>query len=297
MLAIAKCCNNNYTLLQTLTELIGMASDTNSIAEAQQPDSVPKVILLLETSDQRQSLHDPIRRHILNVLGSGVVDYSLETRTDSKTLEDGTDVTHHVEVRTPFKRYWMTVPEIIEELNQRQPEPKITNYQCYYHLEKLRDQDLVVQDPTSNDKDRDQKIRVRGKRFRTAARFFVSNYSKTTVKDFEKLLDFLSKGWGVSPSDEDKKRLKELISKQDRHLLNALEHLATQLAENELDQVTFPIELERLAYVYLSDDNDFMERNKETREILIRSGGSTFKEESSLADSKPQKQLRGIQNE
>lgn len=274
-----------------------MASDKDLLTEAQQPGSAPKVILLLETADQKQSLHDPIRRQILNVMGSGLVDYSIETRTDTRTLEDGTDVTHHVEVRTPFKRYWMTVPEIIDELNQRQPEPKITNYQCYYHLEKLRDQKLVDQDPTPNDKNRDQKIRVRGKRFRTAARFFVSNYSKTSVKDFEKLLDFLSKGWGVSPSKEDETRLRELISKQDRHLLNALEHLATQLAENELDQVTFPFELERLAYVYLSDDNDFIERNKETREILIRSGGTTFEEESSLADSTDRKQLRGIQNE
>ncbi len=274
-----------------------MASDTELQAEAHQPGSVPKVILLLETADQQQSLNDPIRRQILNVLGSGVVDYTVQTRTNTRTLDDGSDVTHHVEVRTPFKRYWMTVPEIIDELSSRQPEPKITNYQCYYHLEKLRDQELVIQDPALNDKDRDQKIRVRGKRFRTAARFFVSNYSKTSVQDFEMLLDFLGRGWGVSPSKEDEARLRELLSKQDRHLLNALEHLASQLAENELDQVTFPVQLERLAYVYLSDDSEFLERNKETRDILIRSGGTTFDEDSSLVDSAAKSKARGIQNE
>ncbi|MFX1369305.1 MAG: hypothetical protein ACFFAY_11970 [Promethearchaeota archaeon] len=274
-----------------------MASDTELQAEAHQPGSVPKVILLLETADQQQSLNDPIRRQILNVLGSGVVDYTVQTKTDTRTLDDGTDVTHHVEVRTPFKRYWMTVPEIIEELNSRQPVPKITNYQCYYHLEKLRDQELVVQDPALSDKDRDQKIRVRGKRFRTAARFFVSNYSKTSVQDFERLLDFLDRGWGVNPSKEDEARLRELLSKQDKHLLNALEHLASQLAENELDQVTFPVQLERLAYVYLSDDSEFLERNKETRDILIRSGGTTFDEDSTMVDSAAKAKARGVQNE
>jgi len=280
-----------------LTEVIGMVTGTDTPKNTQELDSAPKTVLLLENEEQRLSLQDPIRRQILNVLSSGLTDYSIETTTDTKTLEDGTDVTHLVEMRKPYKRYWMTVPEIMEGLNQRHREPQITNYQCYYHLEKLRDQKLVVQDPVQQDKERDQQIRVRGKQFQIVARFFVSNCSKTRLKDFTRLLETLNKGLGVTLSEADEERLRELISKQDHQFLSAFEHLATMLAENELNQATFPFELERLVYVYLSEDTDFLEQSKETRDILIRSGATSFEENNSLKTSKKKEQVRGIRND
>jgi PAS domain S-box-containing protein len=125
---------------------------------------------VIETDEQRMSLYDPVRQEILRVLTRGIEDYSSETRREQKVLDDGTRITEEVRVEKPIRRYWMTVPEILETLREKNPDFKLATTKAYYHLGKLHEQDFIEQYP--EDKDAREK-RVRGRYFRTSARFFV----------------------------------------------------------------------------------------------------------------------------
>ncbi|NHJ14411.1 MAG: hypothetical protein EAX95_12100 [Candidatus Thorarchaeota archaeon] len=241
-------------------------------------DSVnePKVLLLVNSNEQKRSLQDNVRMQILGVLSKGVIDFRVDKKTESNTLEDGTNITHLVEVKKPVTRYWMSVPEIAAELREKNSDTFVTNYQCYYHLQKLRNQGLVVQNPAPEFNPEGTERRIRGKQFRTAARFFITNHSSTSLNDFTVLLEFLERRWGVRPSERARKRLRQIITEQDELLFDALEHLVSQMDTQETDDVTLPYKLERLAHLYLSNNEEFIERYNEARHILVQAGGTAF---------------------
>lgn len=135
------------------------------------PDTQRKDFMVLETSDQRQSLYDPIRREILRTLDSGIEDFETDVKRSERVLEDGTVVTEEVTIRRPVLRLWMSAQEIVDIINEKDAKLGLSNYNCYYHLHKLRDQGLVEQYPTGDEKDSGK--RVRGMFFRSAAKFFV----------------------------------------------------------------------------------------------------------------------------
>jgi hypothetical protein len=265
------------------TEVISVTINVKDSIESNQPESTPKTLLLVESEDQKESLYHPIRKHILRVLSAGTSEYETSVTTEVKTLEDGTGLTHSIEVRRPVQRYWMTVPEIVGRLCQRYPDHRITSYQCYYHLQKLREQGLVDQDPPFEFDDSGRKKRTRGILFRSAARFFVYHKSGFSQDSPRPCLEFLRDGWGLEPSEEDCRQLTELILEQNRTLFNTLEHLVDHMDEIAIDSVSCSTLLDRLAHVFLSDNEGFIERYRDAKKILVRSGGGHLNTDWTLA--------------
>ncbi|NHJ14410.1 MAG: PAS domain S-box protein [Candidatus Thorarchaeota archaeon] len=145
-------------------------------------DDEPSIILpeaerldfkVLETSEQKKSLYHPIRQLILRTLNHGLNDFETEVSKSQKTLEDGTIVTEEVTRKRPIMKYWMNVQEILENIKEAQPKLKISVFNCYYHLRKLQEQDLVEQYPPPLEGGKEDSKRVRGMYFRTTAKFFV----------------------------------------------------------------------------------------------------------------------------
>ena len=140
---------------------------------------------VLETPDQRASLYDPVRQEILRVLIEGNEDYTIDVKREQRMLDDGTRITEEVKVETPIRRYWLTVPEILDTLRTNNPGLSLATTKAYYHLGKLHEQGLLDMFPkTATGK----KTRVRGRHYRLAAKFFVDvtveasvGYSGTAV--------------------------------------------------------------------------------------------------------------------
>lgn len=129
--------------------------------------------MVLETPDQKESLYHALRLEILRALSTGVEDFETEVRKNEKELDDGTLILEEVTIRKPSQRYWMSVHEVLEAIAKTKPDLKISNYNCYYHLRKLRNQGLVEQYPPPKRGRKGDRKRVRGMFFRTTARFFV----------------------------------------------------------------------------------------------------------------------------
>ncbi|MFX0055325.1 MAG: PAS domain S-box protein [Promethearchaeota archaeon] len=136
------------------------------------PESERLSFLVLETSDQRDSLYHPTRRAILRALDSGQKSFDIAITRSERTLEDGTVLTEEITVKTPSLRYWMNVQEILHQINEASPELDVSVFKCYYHLRKLLEQGLVEQYPPPAEDARGAK-RVRGMYLRSRARFFV----------------------------------------------------------------------------------------------------------------------------
>ncbi|MGY5854730.1 MAG: PAS domain S-box protein [Candidatus Thorarchaeota archaeon] len=134
------------------------------------PDHERLAFKVIETPHQRGSLYDPVRQEILRVLTEGYEDYASEVRREQRTLDDGTRITEEVKVERPVRRYWMTVPEILDTLRTTNPSLSLATTKAYYHLGKLHEQGLLEQFPEIAS---GTKTRVRGRHFRTPARFFV----------------------------------------------------------------------------------------------------------------------------
>ncbi len=140
---------------------------------------------VLETRGQRASLYDPVRQEILRVLIEGYEDYTTDVKIGQRTLDDGTRITEEVKVEKPIRRYWLTVPEILDNIRANNPGHSLATTKAYYHLGKLHEQGLLDQFPkTASGK----KTRVRGRYYRLAAKFFVDvtveasvGYSGTAV--------------------------------------------------------------------------------------------------------------------
>jgi len=231
-----------------------------------------KLVLRLENSEQKSTLYHPIRRKILEVLVSGIPDYQVKTDSKEELLADGTGITHFVSTRTPFQRYWMTVAEILAAIEVKFPKTKITKHRCYYHLQKLSDLGLVEQYPPASFDESGNKQRSRGMQFRTAARFFVSCLRDISPQISNQILDVIKKSWGVSTAADDDIRLKEILIAQDDAIVSAMEYLATNMKQPPEEYLNMPLVLEQLAWILLSDDENFVALHREAREILVSGG-------------------------
>jgi hypothetical protein len=251
-------------------------TDVDGIDEVRLEKSEPEVILLVERDDQKKSLHQPIRKQILRVLSMGIDDFDIEVRREVEALEDGTELTRHVEAKRPIRRYWITVPEIVEALQRRYPKSKVTNHHCYYHLQILQEQGLVHQDPPLEFDGTGKKRRNRGTHYRAAAKIFLSNVTNLSPENPSPILHALDNGWGANLSDEDGEQLGNLLVEQEKALFAAFEHLARHLSDSRTEHVTLPIIIEKLAHVHLACDEEFIERYRNLREILVRSCGDVF---------------------
>lgn len=246
--------------------------DMDQIEQTSQRNDDPKTILLVASEVQKAALLHHIRKPILKVLSAGISDYETKTTTENRILEDGTGLTHLVEIRKPIQRYWMTITEIVEQLQQRHSALEITSQKCYYHIEQLRNLGLVVQNPPSDFDEKGAKIRVRGMQFRAVAKFYILSNQCVIADNSDTLLKCLSNVWGIVPTGDDKDQLIDLISKQEQVLFNSFENLLDNTIDFEIDSVSLSLILERFAHIYLSDDEEFIERYRSVKQALIRSG-------------------------
>ncbi|MHA1863748.1 MAG: PAS domain S-box protein [Candidatus Thorarchaeota archaeon] len=159
------------------------------MSNPQKKDTLPEhdqlAFKVIETANQRASLYDLVRQNILKVLTEGYEDYTSEIRREQRTLDDGTRITEEVKIKKPIQRFWMTVPEILEIFRANYPDLTMATTKVYYHLGKLHEQELLEQFPKVAT---GSKTRVRGRNFRTSAKFFVEvtveasvGYSGTAV--------------------------------------------------------------------------------------------------------------------
>jgi len=279
-----------------------MTTDVIDPARKDNPkEANSRILFQVENNEQKESLHHPIRKRILRILSMGLLDHETEVITKVQTLEDGTELTHSFEVKRPVKRYWMGVSEIIEQFEKRYPEREITNYQCYYHLQKLEEQGLVEQDPPPEYDKSGKKKRIRGLQFRSAAKFFLQHSPRLENENPKNCIKFLQEVWGLEFSKEDRERLQQLISEQDRTIFDAFEYLVSNM-EVPVDNMSLSLLLDRLAHVYLSDNDQFIERYRDAKRILVQSGGDYLTSDSTTSthtgnDDVKDQETRGYANE
>ena len=91
-------------------------------------------------SDIVDSFLDPVRRAILVTLRNGIDSKKEASSEETIKREDGTKITTTVLEELIVKRFWMTVPEIVDNTIGETP---VSKFNCYYHLPKLIEQDLV----------------------------------------------------------------------------------------------------------------------------------------------------------
>jgi len=125
---------------------------------------------VIETDEQRASLYNHTRQEIIRILMEGYEDYTSEIKREQRVLDDGTRITEEITVETPTRRYWMTVPEILKILREKNPKTNLATTKAYYHLGKLHEQEILEQYPEDSPT---KKKRVRGRYFRISAKFFV----------------------------------------------------------------------------------------------------------------------------
>ncbi len=149
-------------------------NETMNIGNQYPVETTERIVLRLETNEQKSTLQHPIRSKILKVLGAGTLYFQVTTDNKEKMFKDGTGITRLVSTKTPFQRHWMTVAEIQEAVDVNYPYINITDYRWVYHLQKLVALGMVEQFPPATLDESGNKQRSRGKYFRTTARYFVS---------------------------------------------------------------------------------------------------------------------------
>jgi hypothetical protein len=214
-----------------------------------------------------ESFLDPIRRAILVALRYGTEDIKKVVTTDEKVKDDGTKITTTTVEEKTVKRFWMTVPEIVANVEQYLPEiPEVSKYNCYYHLPKLVEQELVEEYSTKEDADGKSK---RGVYYRRTAKVFVvidSKMSGDAVKTYFKLFE---EGLDLSLNEKTLNRLEDLMVKQIEMVDEAMEYLAMHLKEVDVESTALSDLLQGLAYIYLSDNTSFLDIQKEIKKIVL----------------------------
>ncbi len=231
-----------------------------------------RLILKLEDSEQESTLYHPIRRKIIEVLSSGILDFQVSTDLREDILDDGTAISHMVSTRTPFQRYWMTVAEILDAIERSHPKIKVTKHRCYYHLDKLMALGLVEQyPPVSSNKDGNRQ-RVRGRSFRTTARFFISGLRGMSSQLSERILNILDNCWGFDTTRLERSRLRELLHSLDETIVSMMGCIASNMKGSSTEYMLIPLVLEQLALLLLSDDERFIALQREAKRILASNG-------------------------
>ena len=149
-------------------------NETMNVGNQYPVETTERIVLRLETNEQKSTLQHPIRSKILKVLGAGTLYFQVATDTKEKFFKDGTGITRLVSTKTPFQRHWMTVVEIQEVVKANYPYINITDHRCLYHLQKLVELGMVEQFLPAPLDESGNKQRSPDKHFRTTARYFVS---------------------------------------------------------------------------------------------------------------------------
>ncbi len=221
-----------------------------------------------------ESFIDPIRRAILVALRYGT-EMIMESEPTTQVIvkEDGTKVKTTIVEEKKIQRYWLTVPEIVANVEQYLPEIEVSKYNCYYHLPKLVEQGLVEEFSTRDEGDAKSK---RGVYYRRAAKVFVivdSKMSGDVVDSYQKLF---KEGLEINLNEKKWNYLEDLMIRQVEMVDEAMEYLAMHLKEVDVESTALSDMLQGLAYIFLSDNEEFMKLQRRIKSIVLTpSCGST----------------------
>ena len=249
-----------------------MSADSSSKSDQEMELPTTKVRSYMPISDPErvESFLDPVRRAILVALRYGADDTRIEKETETVKQENGTQVTTTVERVIPIKRSWMTVPEIVNAIQDFLPEIKVSKYNCYYHLPKLREQGLVEQYPLPEfDSTGNEVSSKRGVYYRRTAKVFVVSGSKMSGDIVESYMKLFEGGFEVEMSKNKKKEVEDLLSKQIEMIDDTMEYLAVHLKEVEIDSTALNELLYGMSLVFLSDNDEFIKTQKRLKAAVL----------------------------
>ncbi|MFX1482253.1 MAG: hypothetical protein ACFFCP_03585 [Promethearchaeota archaeon] len=237
-----------------------------SDAQPDFPDAKIRNYVTITNRDLVESFRDPIRRAILVALRYGTEAVREHVTTDESVKPDGTRVRTTIVEEKKTQRFWLTVPEIVANAEQYLPEVEVSKYNCYYHLPKLVEQGLVEE---FSPKDEDDSKSRRGTYYRRTAKVFVIINSKMSGDVVGSYFKVFKEGLDVKIKEKDWAHLEDLMLKQIAMIDEAMEYLATDLRDVDVDSTTLSDLLQGLAYIFLSDNDDFLRIQQEIKKVIL----------------------------
>jgi len=226
------------------------------------PESKVRNYLLITDPDLVDSFLDPVRRAILVTLRNGIDSKKNDSFKETIEREDGTKVTTTVLEEKLVKRFWMTVPEIVDNNIGETP---VSKFNCYYHLPKLIEQGLV-EEYIPEGKESTSK---RGIYYRRTAKVFIVSSSKLSGDIVKSYLTLFEKGFEVCMDDKTRTKFEDLLVKQVKMIDDATEYLAVHMKEVEIDSTSLSDMLSVMASVYLSDNEEFLRIQRELKKAAL----------------------------
>ena len=237
-----------------------------AVPQPELPDTKIRSYLPITNPELVESFLDPMRRAILVALRYGAESINEVVTTDEHVKDDGTKIKTTTVEEKRVKRFWMTVPEIVGNVEQYLPEAEVSKYNCYYHLPKLVEQGLVEEFSTKEDEDSKSK---RGVYYRRTAKVFVVIDAKMSGDVVQTYFKLLKEGLEMNLSDKKWSRLEDLFVKQVKMVDEAMEYLAMHLKEVDVESTTLSDLLQGLAYIFLSDNEEFLNTQQEIKKTVL----------------------------
>jgi DNA-binding transcriptional ArsR family regulator/YHS domain-containing protein len=230
------------------------------------PDTKIRSYVPITDPELVESFLDPIRRAILVALRYGAEDIDKVETTDEKIKADGTKIITTTIEEHKIKRFWMTVPEIVDNVRQYLPEVEVSKFNCYYHLPKLIDQGLVEEFSAKGEKDIKSK---RGAYYRRTAKVFVVINSKMSGDVVQTYLKLFKDGLEIEMNQKKWQRIEDLLVRQVEIVDEAMEYLAMHLKEVDVESTALSDLLQGLAYIFLSDNEEFVKIQQEIKMAVL----------------------------
>ena len=231
------------------------------------PSTKVRSYVSVTDQDLVESFIDPIRRAILVALRYGTeMIKEVHLPVEEIVRKDGTKVKTTIVEEKKTQRFWLTVPEIVANAKQYLPEVEVSKYNCYYHLPKLVEQGLVEEFSSRDEGDGKSK---RGVYYRRAAKVFVivdSKMSGDVVETYRKLFE---EGLEVNLTGKNWSHVEDLLIRQVALVDEAMEYLAMHLKEVDVESTALSDLLQGLAYIFLSDNEEFMKIQREIKSIVL----------------------------
>ncbi len=230
------------------------------------PDTKIRSYVPVTDPELVESFIDPIRRAILVALRYGTEAVKENVTFQETVKSDGTKVKTTIVEEKKSQRFWLTVPEIVANVEQYLPEIEVSKYNCYYHLPKLVEQGLVEEFSTKDESDSRSK---RGVYYRRTAKVFVVIDSKMSGDAVNTYLKLFKEGLELDLNQKTLARLEDLLIRQIEMVDEAMEYLAMHLKEVDVESTALSDLLQGLAHIYLSDNTEFVEIQKEIKGIVL----------------------------
>lgn len=226
------------------------------------PNTKVRSYVTISDPELVESFLDPVKRAILVTLRNGIDSLRKEKREEVIQREDGTKVTTTTLEEKKVRRFWMTVPEIVQE---NMGEIELSTYNCYYHLPKLIEQGLVEEFVPEGK----ESTTKRGIYYRRTAKVFVVSSTKMSGNLVQQYLTLFEKGFDVRMEDALRERLEDLLIKHVEMIDETLEYLAVHLKEVDMDSTVLNELLTELSFVFLSDNDEFLKIQRDLKRLVL----------------------------